>query len=169
MDDPIATLMQEHQRFLERLRSFRSEVRSAAGRAVAPTDLARRVLGFAAFLDEEVNRFHGRKEEEGLFPVLGRHIPVEAGPIGVMLAEHQLLGEQHGVLFRNGQKVEADAAAVEALGAIEASSRTVESLLTSHIDKEDHVLFPMARETLSPSEMAEVAEVCRRIEDERSG
>jgi regulator of cell morphogenesis and NO signaling len=162
--DPIETLMQEHQRFLERIRSFRTEVRRLTALSAPIPSLSGHVLDFAQFLDRDVTRFHGRKEEEGLFPVLGRHIPVDGGPIGVMLAEHQLLKDEQRALFQDAHRVESDPEAREAVDAIARSSMVVETVLTDHIDKEDHVLFPMARNTLSVAELTEVAEVCRQIE-----
>jgi hemerythrin-like domain-containing protein len=164
--DPIDVLMEEHQRFLERLRSFRTEVRRWTTPATADPSLPICVLDFARFLDRDVTRFHGRKEEEGLFPILGRHIPVDGGPIGVMLAEHQLLKDHQDVLFRNARRVESDPEAREAVNAIAHSGMTVETTLRDHIDKEDHVLFPMARSLLSEAEVRELAEVCRRVERE---
>lgn len=162
--DPIDALMEEHQRFLVRLRSFRTDVRRLTSESAADPSLPRCVLDFAQFLDRDVTRFHGRKEEEGLFPVLGRHIPADEGPIGVMLAEHQFLKDQQDVLYRNARRVESDPEARESVNAIAHSSMTVETTLRDHIDKEDHVLFPMARSLLSNAEISEVAEICRRVE-----
>jgi regulator of cell morphogenesis and NO signaling len=168
-EDPIARLMEEHQQYLERIRSFGSEVRRLTAPGLSAESLSGRVLEFARFLDRDVTRFHGRKEEEGLFPVLGRHLPPDGGPITVMLSEHQMLKDEQRALYRHATRVESDPGAGEAVDAIAGSSRAVETVLTSHIEKEDLILFPMAREVLSPGELSEVAEVCRRIEAEFMG
>lgn len=164
--DPIATLMEEHRRFLERLESFRDELRGVRAGAVAPADAPRRVAAFAGFLEEDVDRLHGRKEEAGLFPVLERHLPVEGGPVEVMLTEHESLREHQRSLARGAEKLQGEPSAIEIISSIDTAFGAVRGLLSDHIAKEDQVLFPMARELLSADEMLEVSEIFQRVEEE---
>ncbi len=164
--DPIAVLMAEHQQFLIRLREFRTGVaRVTPAGMVEPTE-PRRIASFADFLLHDVDQLHGRKEERGLFPVLGRHLGGEGGPIGEMVEEHEALRRLHGVLVAGAKKIAADPRHREAADRVETARREVDTLLTDHIDREDRRLFPMAREVLSASEMLEVSQVCREIEAE---
>ncbi len=164
--DPIAVLMAEHQQFLTRLREFRTDrPRLAPAGMVEPAE-PRRIAAFADFLLRDVDQLHGRKEERGLFPVLGRHLGAEGGPIGVMVEEHEALRRLHGVLIAGAEKIAADPQHREAADRVEAARREVDALLTDHIDREDRMLFPMAREVLSASEMLEVSQVCQEIEAE---
>ncbi len=163
--DPIAVLMEEHQVYLRRLRDVRASVRrwteGARDRAGAPTEVAT----FAEFLATDVDGFHGQKEERALFPVLARHIGREEGTVGVMLEEHETLRHHPRAIASSAPKLEADPEAVEAWNAVVTATEAVDRLLAFHIEKEDHVLFPMARELLTGAEMVEVAQVCLEIEE----
>jgi len=163
--DPIAVLMEEHQVFLRRLAEVRDGLRrlspAARGRIGVPASMAT----FADFLAKDVDGFHGRKEEEGLFPVLVRHVGSEGGPVGVMLEEHEVLRHHQKTIATNVPRLEADPDAESAWAAVTVATDAVDQLLVFHIEKEDHVLFPMAREVLTPTEMSEVAQICQEIED----
>jgi hemerythrin-like domain-containing protein len=106
---------------------------------------------FLAFMKGDLV-LHRRKEEEVLFPILGGHIGVAGGPIAVMLSEHAtekaLLEELDGALAdaRQGQ---------EATERIRRAAEGILDLLRAHIQKEDHVLFPIAEDRLTPEEQAE--------------
>jgi hemerythrin-like domain-containing protein len=142
----IEVLMSEHrliERVLGSMETFAIEVRSgapAAGTVVG--DYARFLAGFT-------DGCHHGKEEDILFRRLAeRGMPREAGPLAVMLHEHQQ-GRAH---------VGALSAAASAAGP--ADSRVVLEhaeayvpLLRQHIFKEDNVLYPMALRMLSPSEL----------------
>ncbi len=162
--DPIAVLMEEHQRFLRRLGEVRADLRRLSEEGRERRGVTTSMSTFADFLAKDVDGFHGRKEEEGLFPILVRHIGSEGGPVGVMLDEHELLRRHQETIARNVPKLETDREAVEAWTAVSAATDSVDRLLALHIEKEDQVLFPMARAVLSPAEMSEVAQICQEIE-----
>lgn len=162
--DPIAVLMEEHQSFLRRLGEVRIDLQRLSREGRGPRGVATSMSTFADFLAKDVDGFHGRKEEEGLFPILVRHIGSEDGPVDVMLEEHELLRRHQKILARNVPKLETDLEAVEAWTAVSAATDSVDHLLALHIEKEDQVLFPMARAVLSPGEMSEVAQICQEIE-----
>ena len=162
--DPIAVLMEEHQAFLRRLQLFRIESRRLADApSIGPRD-PELVRAFAEFLLRDVDELHGRKEERALFPALAGHLGGEGGPIGVMLEEHDLLRGMHSSLVREAVRLEGDREHREAARSVAATAGEVDGLLSGHIDKEDRILFPMARELLSRPEMLEVARRCQEIE-----
>jgi regulator of cell morphogenesis and NO signaling len=98
---------------------------------------------------------HFRHEEQGLFPVLGRKVGTDDGPIAALMEEH--------CTFRRLQlEYEAGLAGLEADAGQEwadrllLAARDIGSLLPGHIQKEDEVLFPMAESMLEEDEWNEV-------------
>ncbi len=162
--DPIAKLMEDHQRFLETVASFKGDLKELAATGPVSERLPRRVAEFAHFLSRDVDRIHGQQEERGLFPVLGRYLPIEGGPIGVMVGEHEALRGFQTTLERSGRVLESDREAAEAAHAVAATYRSVGELLALHVLKEDSVLFPMAYQLLSPRELEEIAQVFDEVE-----
>jgi hemerythrin-like domain-containing protein len=167
--DPIAVLMEEHRQFLHRLERFANEVRGVSNRDRIPPVLVRQIAEFSRFLERDVDGWHGRKEEQALFPSLKRHLSVDEGPIAVLLEEHELLRQHQRVIERDARKLERDPGATEALSEIGSAESQVRGLLTDHIDKEDRILFPMARELLTDRELGEVAAFCQEIDALRDG
>jgi len=150
---PTAELSHEHQAIL-RMITILDHIadRLDTGAAVDPDDLDRAVDFIRAFAD----KCHHGKEEGHLFPEMEKAgIPREHGPIGVMLAEHaegrRLTGEMAAAVpvWRRGD-------GAGRLGFVQAA-RSYIALLTQHIHKEDHVLFPMADARLSPEQQRRVA------------
>jgi hemerythrin-like domain-containing protein len=105
-----------------------------------------------------VDQCHHGKEEQHLFPALERcGVPREGGPTGVLLAEHhegrRLLGE-----MQEGER-RARAGAM----------RRFSSLLQSHIDKENSVLFPLADQVLDDEQQRRLASAFRAVEEHVAG
>lgn len=141
-------LKQEHD-LVERGLDVLRAVAERSADAPVPSEAAEDLVDFFdAFADEA----HHAKEEQSLFPALRAHgVPVERGPIAVMLSEHddgrRLIAElrqaldlgldsrQGGELFRE-------------------TARDYAILLGQHIFKENHVLFEMADRVL-PDELNE--------------
>ncbi|BBD07239.1 PAS domain-containing protein [Desulfovibrio ferrophilus] len=103
------------------------------------------------FLLEFGDRIHNVKEEQFLFPKMQeRGIPVEGGPLGVMLMEHEAERELLGRM----------AASVDGLKGVapEARRTFVQEGLdylkvrAEHIWKENDVLYPMGRKVLSEAD-----------------
>jgi hemerythrin-like domain-containing protein len=111
---------------------------------------------------------HHRKEEGVLFPALvANGMPVENGPVGVMLAEHE-----QGRDFT--RKLRAAALAWEsgdasAKPAVIENARGYAQLLKQHIFKEDHVLFPAADRVLPAAQQDAVMEGFEHVEHEETG
>ncbi|HLY76489.1 MAG TPA: hemerythrin domain-containing protein [Thermoplasmata archaeon] len=163
--DPIAILMEEHRMYLRRLTEIRTDLQRLSGASRDRLGVPSSLTTFADFLATDVDGFHGRKEEEGLFPVLVRHVGLDGGPVEVMLEEHELLRHHQKTIAGSVPRLETDPGRVDALSAVSVALDSIHRLLANHIDKEDEVLFPMARATLTPAEMSEVAQVCLEIED----
>ena len=98
------------------------------------------VADFVRFLRVFVTGYHHDREEEELFPVLveAAEVPADRGPLAVMLDDHRAGAAMVGEL---------EAAAAEPQRAA-AVARRIAHHLWEHIDKEDSVLFPEARQRL---------------------
>lgn len=120
------------------------------------------------FLRVFVDRCHHGKEEDVLFPALEqRGMPRDGGPIGVMLAEHEI-GRGHVRAMSEGldrlRRAEADA-----LSAILEHAHAYRSLLRAHIQKENNILFPMADRLLPDDVAVSVFARFEEIERDRVG
>jgi hemerythrin-like domain-containing protein len=119
------------------------------------------------FLKVFIDKCHHGKEEDLLFPALiAAGIP-ENGPITVMLQEHQMgrgyikaMNDSY-VSYMSGDQSSYDVIRRNALDYI--------SLLRSHIEKENNILFVMADRVLSAEKQEELFEGFERIEEERIG
>jgi len=135
-------------------------------------------------LDEEINlvqlgrsidfllnfgdKIHNKKEEELVFPLMGeRGIPVEGGPLGVMLMEHEaertLLGKMSFALpgfavLSYEEKIEFKEEALEYL-----------KVRAEHIWKENDVLYPMGRQVFTEADNEALLESFDKINREVYG
>jgi hemerythrin-like domain-containing protein/Uri superfamily endonuclease len=120
------------------------------------------------FLRVFADHCHHHKEEQQLFPALAAHgIPVEGGPVGVMLHEHEV-GRGH---IREMAIALAGAKAGDpaSLHDLTTAARAYIDLLRDHIAKEDNVLFRMADRALGPDEQQRLVAEFDRIEAEEMG
>lgn len=108
---------------------------------------------------------HHRKEEEHLFPALeDAGLPRFGGPLGVMLGEHEDGRRYTASLREAGEKLAAGDAAAAAM--VVESALGYATLLRQHIQKEDRVLFVMAKRMLSPHAVEDLALQFDRLERE---
>ncbi|OPZ82941.1 MAG: Hemerythrin HHE cation binding domain protein [bacterium ADurb.Bin429] len=134
-----------------------------AGRAVN-LDHLEQILDF---LRTFADTCHHGKEEDLLFPALGRAgLPAEGGPVGVMLLEHTqgrayIRGMMDALEALRAGKGGATDFARNAYGYVE--------LLRAHIDKENDILFVMAERILPPAVHAQLTEEFEKVEHERVG
>ena len=158
-------LSSEH-RVIERVLGSLEKAASAAetGADVRPgffIDAADFIRGFA-------DGCHHRKEENVLFQTMSTHgVPVEGGPIGVMLHEHEL-----GRKFTREMRLGAERwAAGDSVGsdAVVTAARSYILLLQQHIAKEDQILFPMADRVIPAAEHEDVWEAFEKVEHEETG
>lgn len=140
---PFEILNDEH-RFIERLISALLAYVEQLGSWADPVDLGRFVDLIQGFADAR----HHEKEEDILFEaMIAAGFPREMGPIAVMRMEHdhgrRLVAALRAVADKPGPWTAADKVTVRE------SAQDYASLLRQHIVKEDTVLYPMARRTLS--------------------
>jgi hemerythrin-like domain-containing protein len=154
MSQVIETLMREH-RFIEQvLGSLETFVKKLEANQI---DARRYVAKYAEFFREFADRCHHGKEEDQLFKVLGDHgFPRDAGPIFVMVGEHnagRLLIKELAMVGAG----EGSLSQEEVLKVTE-SARGFISMLRMHIQKEDEILFPAAEQALPPEVLAKMVE-----------
>jgi hemerythrin-like domain-containing protein len=163
----IATqiLMDEHRVIVRVIDSLEAATASLEqGKPVRPgfyLDAADFIKGFA-------DGCHHRKEEGVLFKAMAdAGMPTQAGPIAVMLAEHE-----QGRAYTRGLRQAAErlqAGDELARAAVIRNASGYATLLCQHIAKEDGVLFPMADQVIPVSAQGRVAEDFERIEHEETG
>jgi regulator of cell morphogenesis and NO signaling len=144
---PIEELKDEHQSVLKLLAEMGSIMGSA--HELSQEQWQGFLQKACAFFRKDV-ALHFKKEEDALFPAMGKRLGHGSGPIAVMLSEHeqhnQLLGRLCGAVgaadLKTTREVWAD----------------FNPLLTMHIMKEDNILFPMAANILGAAEWTAVGE-----------
>ena len=114
------------------------------------------------FFREYADQCHHSKEEDSLFPAMeAAGFPSAGGPTAVMRMEHAM-----------GRKLVADMAEELKRGAVApfcARADEFHALLSQHINKEDHCLFPMACSALGETESCRLFDCFRRIEQDAGG
>lgn len=123
------------------------------------------VANLREYLVTYVDRCHNQKEEKALFPRLAqRGIPMEGGPVAVMLAEH---GKARELVDR------IDAAAkryvngeAPALPDLKEAFAEYAALNKQHYWKENDILYPLANRVLSPDDAAAIVDEIEEIEQE---
>jgi hemerythrin-like domain-containing protein len=158
-------LMKEH-RVIERVLAA---LEKAAGRLASGESIDLAVfLQAAEFSKGFADGCHHKKEEGALFPAMeAAGVPREGGPIGVMLAEHEVGRTLSGAMGAAAGRLAAGDA--DAQAEVVKSAMGYVALLRQHIAKEDNVLFPMAARFLRGTAQAELAEAFERVERDEAG
>ena len=162
---PIEILKHEHEVILMVLDAAQREAETLG--ATATVD-AERIRKFLDFFRNFADRCHHAKEENHLFRrMIERGFPSEAGPIAVMLADHD---QGRAYLKAVEQSLPAASGGDEsAVGAISGHLREYVDLLRQHIDKENNVLYVMADQILAEQDQSELSEAFDRVEAEEMG
>lgn len=161
-EKPTAVLGEEH-RIIERvLASLERLTAEPVGASLEKWRLA------LVFFREFADQCHHFKEENVLFPALEEHgIPVDGGPIGTMLTEHEEGREHIRSMAAALDQVQAgNASAHESLVSHAAAYLT---LLRDHIQKEDDVLFRMVDEVIPEVQQREILKRFEAHETEEIG
>jgi len=158
-------LKQEHGKIKLMLRILEKIcMKLDSGEAVEPEHLDMAIEFIRGFAD----KCHHGKEEDVLFPIMkGARITGAEDLIRVLLIEHDM-GREYVRAFAeavNSYKSND----VEALAKITQNAMKYVRLLDPHIDNENNTLFPMADNSLSEAQQAEMAEGFLRIETEVIG
>ncbi len=157
--EAIETLKSEHRLIEQVIDALVAFAAAAQAGAEDRPELAR----FVRFIREFADQHHHGKEEGVLFEAMVQAgFPRQAGPIGVMLHEHDLGRQQVAILAAL-----AEAAAPWTAGdraRLAEAARGYGELLRAHIQKEDGVLYPMAEQRLPAPLVQQVEAGCGRLE-----
>ncbi len=147
-ENASAVLREEHQIILRVIDVLKKLVARACEGRGFELEAFRQCVSFIQYFADAC---HHAKEEEVLFPVLeSRGIPKENGPIGMMIYEHKLARGYTAVMAKAlDDHVKGDDDAAEQFYA---AAEQYAELLTSHIFKEDNVLFNMGDQALTPQD-----------------
>ncbi len=145
------SLKRDHTLILEGLDALQAVAEKVRNGGSVPVEAMQKLV---EFFRDFADVYHHRKEEEALFPALeAAGMPKQHGPIGVMLREHdigrQLLRQIGTNLPRLDPTVALDYV----------------NLLSSHIDKENEVLFVMADRILTAEADKSISEQFRKADD----
>jgi len=154
-------LMEEHEIILRGLRVLEALAAKAARGDPVP---AQAVDALLAFLTEFADAHHHGKEEAILFPALEEAgFPRDAGPVGVMLDEHV---QGRGLISALREAASRASGIPDARARFAAAARAYGQLLSAHIEKENHVLFPMADQAIPREDQQRVDEAFDGFERE---
>jgi hemerythrin-like domain-containing protein len=158
-------LHEEHDLIGTVLDSLERGARSLGAGGDVPAEF---FLDAAEFIRGFADGAHHRKEEGLLFEALVQHgFPRAAGPVAVMLAEHEESRYYTRGLGEAAERMRAGDA--DAREAVVANALSYVRLLRSHIMKEGNVLFPMADRAMPASAQAELDAGFEAIEREEIG
>lgn len=165
MSKPFHLLKHEH-RIIERgLRALDGVCTRLEAGSTVPAGVLLEIIDFTS---QFADRYHHRKEETVLFPVLERcGITREGGPLGAMEYEHQIERELSGelrqaaTLYREGD--------VAAAGRFVEAARAYLGLLVEHIEKEDNILFRLGDEILDDEDKAALIESFKQVDSDLGG
>ncbi len=146
-------MLKAEHRAIERMLTV---MEHAAANAEQGNDVKPEVFDDALkFIQTFADGCHHRKEEALLFPAMEQKgFPHDAGPIAVMLHEHDMgrsLVAKMKESLKKYRNKEANAA-----GDLAEYSRSFGELLRAHIAKEDNVLFVMADQHFSEEEQSKL-------------
>lgn len=161
---PTEILMEEHQlilRVLEATEKNLAFLREGKGNLLFFLDLADFIVNFT-------DKCHHAKEEGILFKQMeAGGIPVEGGPIGVLLADHEQ-GRRYTLQMKAAVE-KWQAGDVDAAKTVLVNGQRYVNLLRGHIQKENDVLFPMADKIIPAEHLSEMEEEFERVEKEETG
>lgn len=153
----------DHVIVLEKLRELRESAAKLKETGSSLQGAKESIKGVAAFLARDLE-IHLKQEEEALFPPLEAVIGSEGGPTAVMRMEHVDIRAKNGELQALVKSLDSWEQNSPQVKQAQSVSVYLSSLLGQHIDKEDHILFPMADEILNQRIMGQVEEKMRTLE-----
>jgi hemerythrin-like domain-containing protein len=163
--NPIEKLKAEHQIILKGIELLEKGADMLEkGQNIAPEYFRKSI----DFIRNYADKYHHAKEEDILFVKLGKAgFPTQAGPVAVMLQEHEQGRDFISALETANDKYASgdNSAKTE----IVRSARSYAQLLRQHIRKEDMVLYPMAENALGDDGIDQMQPDFDRIEREQAG
>jgi hemerythrin-like domain-containing protein len=158
-------LMQEH-RVIERVLTA---LERAATRLSKGQDVYMRFFaGTMVFIKNFADGCHHQKEEGILFPAMVENgLSREAGPVAVMLAEHE---EGRRLTQKMRQALERYQGCDDpARNELVQSALGYVKLLRQHIYKEDNILFPMADKVIPTEQQQQITDAFKLLEHDETG
>lgn len=152
-DHPINILLEEHKillQLLEKLSTTADIVAQACDLVYVGDDIVQMRKIVEELSDAEK---HYLREENVLFPVLEKHGITE--PPAIMWIEHDKIREKKKQIYSMVQKYDARDFQEFKRNLIE-NTRTLSSMLSSHISKENTVLYPTALKIISKKEWNDI-------------
>ena len=140
-------LVSEHEMIERAMAVLRSNLEKIDTAVKAPLQMQRAI----DFLLEFGDKMHNTKEEKFLFPLMGQKgLPVEGGPIGVMLMEHDAERKLlHRMMAELPNLAEATSASRQKFAG---EGFEYLKIRAEHIWKENDVLYAMGRKVISEEE-----------------
>ena len=172
MRDPIERLLEEHRVILGKFEDLRRAVAELGRRGdEALPDVKHALEALSEMMNGELLA-HARREDEALFPALEAAFGGVGGPTEVMREEHRAIHGQaerfrrtlhelneveHPAIVAAGARLRTLTAASGSAADLRAIGATILELVDLHFGKEEDILFPMARDVLSPEALRAVA------------
>lgn len=159
-DHPIYVFMEEHNAILKHVEELRKKIQKVSG-ARNSGDVSYEISELKRIAEHlmEMEK-HNVREENVLFPYLEKHGISE--PPAVMWAEHNELKEKKKQLLsllEASDKV----AFKDFAGQLTEVGGYIAEALSSHIYKENHILYPAALQTIGADEWSEIREQCDEL------
>lgn len=156
---PTDMLKEEHKAVLQKL----SDLEGLFNNLDRREQIAAKLKELISFFDTEF-WIHFDKEEKALFPAFDSFMPHGAGPIAVMLQEHEVLRSTNAVIQQAIAKYLNGADDAQTKRTIYENGTHFIGTLRDHIFKEDNILFRMAEMHLSPQDNEKVAQLFAQID-----
>lgn len=152
----VDVLIQEHRAVERVLETLEGLIDDFLTNPEVP-DAAKQELGEVSDYLARDLVLHIQKEDQGLFPALGKFLPTNEGPIAVMLHEHREIDQTHQELAQGIAELEQHpSVGGKAAAQIRDHGRCLIQELRAHLYKEERVLFPFAETCLGEEDDREI-------------
>jgi hemerythrin-like domain-containing protein len=159
--DPLRALIEEHRVLEMVLGALTLEIQSVQDQPF-PIESFKQTVDF---LTNFTDHWHLIKEEERLFPLLWeKGVPLENGPLGKMMAEHETSRRQLARIRTHFTAVQQD---LDALPLLLAEVTAYIRLMRQHMRKEEQSVYNVARTLLDRKDNARLAREFEEVEREQ--
>lgn len=152
-------LSDDHKMVLKKLDDFEEVVSNLD----KPNTIMPTLKELGTFFKGEI-WIHFAKEEDALFPEMEKFMPIEGGPIGVMLLEHQELRRTNDEFQKGLEVYVKNPGDAKAAVLIKENGINIIQILRQHIDKEDNILFMMAEMHLDNTQTQNILKAYEEVE-----
>lgn len=144
-------LVSEHEMIERAMAVLKDCLADIDASAAKPT----RMIRAMDFLLEFGDKIHNKKEEDHLFPMMAeRGIPIQNGPLGVMLMEHRMERELLSSMIAEAKSLAAASAITR--GEYRERGEQYLKIRAEHIWKENDILYAMGRRVLAEEDNAKL-------------